>query len=277
MVAEVVAGLLTHSLALLADAGHMLTDAGSIALALLAIWFADRPANPKKTYGYYRLEILAAFANAIVLIFISFYILYEALQRFWAPPEVNSEPMLAVASAGLVVNIISMRLLHHGAKESLNVKGAYLEVLSDFLGSIGVIAAAVIMLTTGWYLADPIISAGIGLFILPRTWTLLKEVVHILLEGTPAHIDLASVQETIMGVEGVQAVHDLHVWTITSGMEAISVHLTVKDLMHTDRILRDTRAILKERFQIEHATIQIESQPCEDNDSICNPLVPSKE
>jgi cobalt-zinc-cadmium efflux system protein len=164
----------------------MLTDAGALGLALLAIWFAQRPATKEKTYGYYRAEILAAVVNAVVLLFISVYILDEAWRRFQNPPEVMSWPMLIVATIGLAVNMIGMRLLADASGKSLNVKGAYLEVLSDMLGSLGVIAASVIMLTTGWYLADPLISAGIGLFILPRTWTLLRQVTHILMEGTPA-------------------------------------------------------------------------------------------
>ena len=176
MVAEAVGGLLTNSLALLADAGHMLTDAGALGLALLAIWFAGRPATQRKTYGYYRAEILAAFANALVLLFILAYILYEAWQRFQNPPEIAGWPMIIIATVGLVVNMIGVWLLHGASGESLNIEGAYLEVLKDALGSVGVIASGVIILTTGWYLADPIISAAIALLIIPRTWTLLRQV-----------------------------------------------------------------------------------------------------
>lgn len=265
MVIEVVAGFLTKSLALIADAGHMLTDAGSLALALLAIRFAEKPATAQKTYGYYRSEILAAFANAILLLFISAYILYEAWGRFRNPPEVMSGPMLAVATLGLLVNIASISLLHKGSGESLNVQGAYLEVLSDLLGSIGVIVASVIMLTTGWYLADPIISAGIGLFILPRTWKLLSEVAHILMEGAPSSIDLNLLESAMKKINGIEAIHDLHVWTITSGMNAMSSHIRVADVTETDRILQELRSMLKEKFQISHSTIQLEGKQCDDN------------
>lgn len=181
LIAEVVGGFLTNSLALLADAGHMLTDVGGLALALLAIKFAERPATPEKTYGYYRVEILAALTNAVVLIGISIYILYEAYERFRNPPEVQSRIMLVIASIGLAINIVGVFILRAGSQESLNMKGAYFEVLSDMLTSVGVIIAGIIMLTTGWYYADPIISAGIGLFIFPRTWALLKDAVGVLL------------------------------------------------------------------------------------------------
>ncbi|MGH9929540.1 MAG: cation diffusion facilitator family transporter [Pyrinomonadaceae bacterium] len=197
LVAEVVGGFLTHSLALLADAGHMFTDVAGLGLALFAIRFAERPATPERTYGYYRIEILAALVNAIALIGISLYILYEAFERFRNPPEIQSGPMLAVASGGFIVNLAGIYLLRAASKESLNMKGAYFEVLSDMLTSIGVIVAGVIMLTTGWYYADPIISAGIGLFILPRTWMLLRDAVGVLLEGTPADVNVASLREAI--------------------------------------------------------------------------------
>lgn len=262
MAAEVIGGVLTRSLALLADAGHMLTDAGALGLALLAIWFAERPATPNKTYGYYRVEILAALLNAVVLLLISFYILYEAWQRFKRPPEVSSGPMLVIAVIGLGVNIVGIRILSEGSGQSLNVKGAYLEVLSDMLGSLGVIAASVIMYTTGWYLADPIVSAGLGVFIVPRTWSLLRQAVHILMEGTPATIDLKLVEETIKQVEGVIAIHDLHVWTITSGVDAMSAHVTVKDTVKGDDILADLQGALKSQFGIDHVTIQLEVEHC---------------
>lgn len=258
MLVEVVGGLLTNSLALLADAGHMLTDAGAVGLALFAIWFAERPATREKTFGYYRMEILAALANAVVLVFISAYILYEAWHRFQNPPEVLSGPMFIIAVVGLVVNLVSMWLLADASGKSLNVKAAYLEVLSDMLGSLGVIAASVIMLTTRWYLADPLISAGIGLFILPRTWTLLTEAVQILLEGTPGHIDLKSVEEAMRRVNGVKAVHDLHVWTITSGLDTMSAHVAVDDLAEADRILAELNDVLREQFHIDHITLQLE-------------------
>ena len=194
LVVEVIGAWISGSLALLADAAHMLTDAGGLALALFAIWFAARPPSPSKTFGYLRAEVLAALINAVVLLLLAVYILYEAYQRIFAPPEVLSTPMLIVAVVGLVVNLISMRLLAAGSEESLNLKGAYFEVLADMLGSIGVIASALIIMFTGWTLADPIIGAAIGVFIVPRTWALLKHSVNILLEGTPIGFDLAGLE-----------------------------------------------------------------------------------
>ncbi|HKS56563.1 MAG TPA: cation diffusion facilitator family transporter [Steroidobacteraceae bacterium] len=259
LVAEVIGGLWTGSLALLADAGHMLTDVAGVGLALLAIRFAERPATPERTFGYYRMEILAALTNAVVLLLISFYILYEAYQRFVRPPTVDSGWMLGVASVGLVVNLIGIRLLRSGSKESLNMKGAYFEVLSDLLTSIGVIIAAVIMLTTGWYYADPIISAGIGLFILPRTWTLLKDAVGILLEGTPPDIDLAAVRESVLGLSGVADIHDLHAWALTSGLHAMSLHVVLADGASHDEVLDAVQRHLTTQFNIQHVTAQVES------------------
>ena len=262
LVAEVIGGLLTHSLALLADAGHMLTDVAGLILALLAIRFAERPATPERTYGYYRIEILAALVNAVVLIGISLYILYEAYERFRHPPEVQSGGMLAVALVGLVVNIAGIYLLKSASEESLNMKGAYFEVLSDMLTSIGVIAAGIIMLTTGWYYADPIISAGIGVFILPRTWMLLRDAVGVLLEGTPHDVNLAALRESIRTVEGVADVHDLHVWSLTSGMNAMSVHAVLADNGRHDEVLAAVQQRITSEFKIAHATVQVESKGC---------------
>ena len=260
MVAEVVGGLVTGSLALLADAAHMMTDVGGLALALLAIRFAAREATPQRTYGYLRMEVLSALTNAVVLLLLTVYILYEAYQRFQAPPEIRSGPMLVVAAIGLVVNLISMRLLAGGSSESLNVKGAYFEVLSDMLGSIGVIVASLLIMWKGWVLADPIIGAGIGLFIVPRTWTLLKQVAHILMEGTPPNVDLAILERKLLEIAGVTAVHDLHVWTVTSGFDAMSGHLVVADLSRGREALREARRVLKDNFGIDHVTIQIENE-----------------
>lgn len=260
-IVEVIGGILTNSLALLADAAHMLTDVGGLALALFATWIAKKPATLQKTYGYYRVEILAALANAVVLFLVSFYILYEAYRRFEEPPEVASVPMLLIAVIGLAINLVGIWNLHHVAKESLNVHGAYLEVISDAVGSVGVIVAAVIMLTTGWYYADPIFSVLIGLFILPRTWNLVTQAVNVLLESTPAHINVAAVEEAILKVNGVQAVHDLHIWTITSGMEALSVHVVLTDgseSQNAPEILEILSVLLKKEFGIDHTTIQVE-------------------
>ena len=258
---EVVGGLLTNSLALLADAGHMLTDVGGLGLALFAAWMSAKPASSTKTYGYYRVEILAALINAVALFLIAFYILFEAYRRFREPPEVASLPMLAVAVVGLGVNLVGIWVLRRGSQESLNVQGAFLEVVSDALGSVGVILASLIMLTTGWYYADPLFSVLIGLFILPRTWRLLTQAVNVLLEGVPAHIDVAAVKKAMLQVDGVAAVHDLHVWTITSGIDALSAHVVLADDVDPQaapRVLEALAQRLREEFGIEHTTIQIE-------------------
>lgn len=258
LVAEIVGGLWTGSLALLADAGHMLTDVAGLALALLAIWFAEKPATPERTYGYYRFEILAALTNAVVLIGISLYILYEAYERFKNPPEVQSGGMLIIAAIGLVINIVGMFILRSGSKESLNMKGAYFEVLSDMLTSIGVIIAGIIMLTTGWYYADPLISAGIGLFILPRTWALLKESVAVLLEGTPTDVNLENLRESLTKIEGVAGIHDLHVWSLTSGVNAMSVHAVLLSDDQHDAVMTRVHDFVTKNFKISHVTVQTE-------------------
>ena len=257
LVAEVVGGLVTRSLALLADAGHMLTDVGGLGFALLAIRLAERPATPERTYGYYRAEILAALTNAVVLIGVSLYILLEAFQRFRNPPEVASRGMLVVAMIGMAVNIAGMLILRSGAGESLNMKGAYFEVLSDLLTSVGVIIAGLIMLVTGWYYADPIISAAIGLFILPRTWVLLREAVGVLLEGVPADVNLEEVRRAIAEIPGVTGVHDLHVWALTSGTNALSAHVVAADgASHADLLNAVHQRVV--RLGIAHTTVQVE-------------------
>lgn len=261
MVIEVVGGLWTGSLALLADAGHMLTDVGGLSMSLLAVWFAQKPPTTENTYGYLRAEILAAVANGVVLFLVAGYILYEAVLRVWAPPEIRAGPMLAIAALGLGVNLLGIGLLHHGAGTSLNIHGAYLEMLSDTLGSVGVIVAAVIIQTTGFYLIDPLSSAAIGLFILPRTWALVRQALHILMEGVPPHLNIREIEAAMTTVPGVHAVHDLHVWTLTSGKEAMSSHVVVDDLAAGHRILGALHTLLHERFGIEHTTIQLESEP----------------
>lgn len=260
LIVEVIGGFWTGSLALLADAGHMLTDVAGVGLALLAIWFAEKPASPERTYGYYRVEILAALTNAIILIFISLYILYEAYERFKNPPEVESVGMLAVATVGLVINLVGVFILRSGSKESLNMKGAYFEVLSDMLTSIGVIIAGVIILTTGWYYADPLISAGIGLFILPRTWALLKDAVGVLLEGTPSDVNIASLREKLSKLEGVADIHDLHVWSLTSGVNALSVHAVLARGFEHDDVLTRVHECCTIEFKIGHVTAQTERE-----------------
>ena len=264
LVAEVVAGFATHSLALLADAGHMLTDIAGLALALVAMRFGERPATPERTYGFYRVEILAALANAVVLIGISALVLVEAVERFRNPPPVASLPMLVVAAMGLVVNLAGVVILRGSSAGSLNMKGAYFEVLSDAIMSVGVIAAGVVMLTTGWYYADPILSAAIGLFILPRTWKLMSEAVGILLEGTPSNVNLAAVREALLAEPGVAGVHDLHVWTLTSGINALSAHVLLADDGRHDPVLEGIRKRLEEGFEIHHVTVQVEGGGCPD-------------
>src|SRR5438034_11207569 len=253
---EVVGGLWTGSLALLADAAHVLTDVGGLILALFAIWIASRPPTPEKTYGYYRVEILAALVNALVLLVVAGAILVEAYRRLRAPPDVLGGPMLAVAVVGLAANLGCAWLLHADAATSLNVRGAYLHVLSDALASVGVVAAALVVVATGWTLADPLASVAIALIIVPRTWGLLKQAVNVLLEGTPTHLDLGEIEEAITRVPGVQRVHDLHVWTLTSGREAMSAHVVVGDLRDGERLIEALHAVLHTRFGIDHTTIQ---------------------
>lgn len=264
LIAEVIGGILTKSLALLADAGHMLTDVGGLALALIAIKLGERKASAQKTYGYYRAEILAALTNAVVLIGISLYILYEAYQRFLHPPKVESGSMLMIAAIGLLVNIIGMLILRKDSGQSLNMKGAYFEVLSDMLTSIGVIIAGIIMLTTGWYYADPLLSAGIGLFILPRTWRLLKEATGVLLEGTPSDVDIDKLRKALLETKDIISVHDLHVWSLTSGINAMSVHVVVRNSVAKNEMLTTLSKLITENFTISHTTIQLEDAEYEE-------------
>ena len=261
MVLELAAGLWTGSLALVADAGHMLTDAAALALALFASWIAARPPTPAKTYGYYRAEILAALVNAVVLLVVAGGIFYEAWPRIRAPSPVLGVPMAVVAAAGLGVNVVGAWLLHHGAHESLNVRAAYLEVLSDALSSLAVLVAAAVVITTGLTVADPLASAAIALLIVPRTWRLLRQAVNVLLEGTPAHLELTEIEAAMTRVSGVRRVHDLHVWTLTSGREAMSAHVVVADVRESERLLEALHAVLHARFGIDHTTIQLETEP----------------
>jgi cobalt-zinc-cadmium efflux system protein len=259
LVAEVVAGLLTNSLALLADAGHMFADAAGIGLALLAIWFARRPATAAKSFGYYRVEIFAAVANAAVLVGVAGFILYEAVQRLASPPEVIGLPMLVVAVGGLLVNLASIRLLHAGARSSLNLRGAYLEVLGDLLGSLTVIVAGVVIIVSGWTPIDPIASVAIAGLILPRTWSLLREAVDILLQATPKGVDLDEVRRHILGADGVVDAHDLHAWTLTSGVNVVSAHVVERPEADPARVLDELCGCLADDFDFEHSTIQLET------------------
>src|ERR1044072_2364710 len=264
MLAEVAGGWLTGSLALLADAGHMLTDAGAMVLTLVAFWFAVRPASSKKTYGYYRLEILTALINGVILILISIWIFIEAYQRLNTPPAVKSGEMTLIAAGGLVINMVCAWLLHGAQQENRNLRGAWLHVIGDALGSAAAIAAGVLMYAFGWYQADPICSAQIGVIIVYGTWKLIRESVNILLEGTPAHIDLAAVEEAIIKTEGVDNVHDLHIWTITSGLEALSAHVIHRHEIKQIELLKELRAKLHDSFGIDHLTIQMETVDFED-------------
>lgn len=260
LVAEVVGGLLSDSLALLADAGHMLTDVSGLGLALFAIWLAHRPSRPERSFGWYRVEILAAMVNGTLLLVVSGTVLFEAWQRWSRPPEIASGLMLGVALAGLVANAVSMALLRRGQRESLNLRAAYLEVLGDLLGSLAVIVAAVTIALTGLRRADAVASAAIGLLILPRTWSLLRDAVDVLLQATPKGVDLSEVRRHIAGTDHVEDVHDLHVWTITSGMNVVSAHVVLSDGADPARVLDDLCACLSDDFDIEHSTFQLETR-----------------
>ena len=259
MIAEVIGAFVTGSLALLSDAAHMMTDALALAISLVAIQVAKRPADRKRTFGYARFEILAAAFNALLLFVVAFYILFEAWQRVQAPAQIQSIGMLVIAILGLIVNLISMRLLASASSESLNVKGAYLEVWSDMLGSLGVIIAALVILFTGWGWVDSVVAAAIGFWVLPRTWTLLKESMNVLLQGVPDGIDIEQVEQGIREVPGVSEVHDLHIWALTSGKNVLSAHL-VAQLQGRDEqeVLARVTELLQERFEIAHVTLQVE-------------------
>jgi cobalt-zinc-cadmium efflux system protein len=261
MLVEVAAGFWTGSLALLADAGHMLTDAGALALALFATWIAARPPTPAKTYGYYRAEILAALVNALVLLVVAGGILFEAWRRWESPSPVLARPMALVAAAGLGVNLVCAWFLHRGAAASLNVRAAYLEVLSDALSSLATLVAAGVVLASGWTAADPLAGVFIALLIVPRTWSLLTQAVNVLLEGTPPHLELSEIEAAMCAVPGVLRVHDLHVWTLTSGREAMSAHVVVDDVRESERLLEALHALLHARFGIDHTTVQLETAP----------------
>ncbi|MEJ2539189.1 MAG: cation diffusion facilitator family transporter [Gemmatimonadota bacterium] len=258
MAAEVVGGLVSGSLALLADAGHMLSDAASLALALFAIRAARRPPTSDRTWGFYRTEILAALANGVTLVVISLFIFWEAWQRFQDPPDVMGPLMMGVALGGLLVNGAGLMFLHGGRTESLNVRGAWLHVLSDAAGSVGAIVAGLLVWWLGWNLADPVVSVLIGLLVLGSSWTLLKESVAVLMEGTPGHLDADEVRDSIAGARGVAAVHDLHLWTLTSGLDCLSAHVVLDGERPGAEVLEDVRSTARDRFGIEHTTIQIE-------------------
>jgi cobalt-zinc-cadmium efflux system protein len=257
---ELVAALLTGSLALLADAGHMLTDVLGLALALAAIQAAAsrRARSPQRSFGVYRLEILAALVNAGLLVALAGYVLYEGVRRLADPPEVLAAPMLVVALVGLAGNLVAFWLLRPGARESLNLRGAYLEVAADTLSSVGVIAAAVVLVTTGWPYADPIIAVGIALWVLPRAWMLGREALRILLQAAPPGVPVDEVHRDLGAIDGVVDVHDVHVWTLTSGMEVATAHLMVRAAGDAHAVLDRARELLSDRYGVEHATLQVE-------------------
>ncbi len=259
-VAEAVGGYVSNSLALMSDAGHMLTDISALALSLLALWFAGKPADLKKTYGYYRMEILSALLNGVLLLGITVVILMEAWERMQQPAEIRLGPMAVVATIGLLANLGALGFLHQ--THSMNVRGAFLHILGDTLSSVGVLLGAGLMALTGWYLVDPIISVAISVVIVFGALKLVRDAVDVLLEAVPAHVDMAVVKEMLQRVQGVRDVHDLHVWTISSGIYALSAHLVVEDPMvcNNDEILSAVKHDLFDRFGIDHTTIQIESE-----------------
>ncbi|MGW7355664.1 cation diffusion facilitator family transporter [Streptomyces sp. NPDC054802] len=262
MVLEIVGGVLADSLALIADAAHMATDAVGLALALLAIHFANRPAGLNRTYGFARAEILAALANCLLLLGVGGFLLLEAVERFIEPAQTRGGLTVVFALVGLAANMVSLTLLMRGQKESLNVRGAYLEVLADALGSVTVLVSAAVILVTGWQYADPIASLAIGLMIVPRTVRLLRETLNVLLESAPKGVDMGEVRSHILALPGVEDVHDLHAWTITSGMPVLSAHVVVsQDLLDSvghEKMLHDLQGCLGEHFDVEHCTFQLE-------------------
>jgi len=260
MAAEVVGGLWTGSLALLADAGHMLSDVAALSLALFALWVAQRPATPQRTFGYYRAEILAALAHGAALVAVAVFVAAEAVERLQAPRDVLAGPMLAIAAGGLVVNLLSLAILERGRHASLNVRGAWLHVLSDALGSVAAMTAGALVWAFGWRWADPAASLAISALVVYSAWHLLAEATGVLLEGAPRHLDVDGVRDAIRGVDRVLGVHDLHVWTIASGLVSLSCHVVVKGAPADGGVLEDVNRVLSDRFGIEHTTIQVEPE-----------------
>lgn len=259
---EVAAGYLTGSLSLLADAGHMLTDVAGLALALGAMKLSERPPSPRRTFGYHRVEILAAGLNGAALLAVAAYILWEAWHRFQSPRDIAAVPVLGVAAVGLAVNLAGALLLHRGAHGSLNVRGAYNEVLADAMSSAGVILGAALTLATGWRFVDPAVAVAIAAFVLPRTLALLREALHVLVEGAPREVDIAALRTAMEGVPGVKAVHDLHVWTLTSGVHALSAHAILCAGAPHGEVLTALRSRVTQDFAISHVTVQLEERCC---------------
>ena len=260
LVIELIAAWFTSSLALLSDAAHMLTDVAALAIALAAIRIGQRPADTKRTFGYHRFEILGAAVNALMLFAVAVYIGWEAWRRFETPAEVQSLPMIVVAFAGLIVNLLSMRLLHGASSESLNVKGAYLEVFSDMLGSAGVLLGGIVIWATGWSWVDTVVAIAIALWVVPRTWTLLREATNVLLQGVPTGVELSAVEAMLRAYPGVLSVHALHVWSVSSGRHVMSAHLVVEPgLLNDPSVLADIAERLEHEFGLKHTTVQLES------------------
>jgi cobalt-zinc-cadmium efflux system protein len=264
MIAEAIGAWWTGSLALLADAGHMFTDVAALALALAAVWFGSRPATSKKTFGYYRLEIIAALVNGVALVVMSLLIFYGAYERWLEPPVIRSGPMIVVAAGGLAINLICAWILQGHDEIDLNIRGAWMHVIGDALGSVAAILAGVCMWLFGWYAADAVFSVIISLLIIWGSVRLIRESTNVLLEGTPAHINLAAVEDAILATKGVADVHDLHVWTITSGREALSAHVIHSATISQPDLLRELRTKLYDRFGVDHLTIQMETPDFED-------------
>lgn len=267
MGAEVVGGLLANSLALLADAGHMLSDAGSLALALFALWIARRPPTPERSYGYYRTEILAALANGVTLVVVALLVFREAWHRFHDPPEVAGALMMAIATGGLLVNVAGLWILREARSGSLNMRGAWLHVLADAAGSAGAVVAGGLIWLLGWRWVDPLASVLIGCLVLASSWRLLQESTAVLMQMAPGHIDVDRVRDALMSVEGVEAVHDLHVWTVTSGIESLSAHVVVKAGRSARETLSALRRAVYEPFGIDHVTIQLEPPGFEERET----------
>lgn len=268
LVAELVGAFVFDSLALLSDAAHMFTDSAALAIALAAVKIGQRPPDDKRTFGYRRFEILAAAFNAILLFAVAGYVLFEGITRFFDPRPVESVGMLIVATIGLVVNLISMRVLAGGKDDSLNVKGAYLEVWADMLGSLGVIAAAVAIYLMGYNWIDPVVAIAIGLWVLPRTWSLLRDTTHILLQGVPRGFDLNAIRAAMGEVAGVTGVHDLHLWSVAGDDASLTAHVAVADGRDAEVTRRAVTEMLEAHFDIHHATIQTETEPCGDEESL---------
>lgn len=266
LLAEVLGGLLTNSLALLADAGHMLSDVAALGLSWFALWMAERPAGAQQTYGYYRTEILAALANGAALVAVAFFVFLEAARRLQQPPEVLGGPMMAIAAGGLLVNLASAWLLAPSRDQNLNVRGAWLHVVMDALGSLGALAAGAAVWLLGWNWADPVVSLLIGLLIIYSSWRLLKEAVAVLMEMAPRAIDVDRVRQSIVQSPGVRDVHDLHVWTITSGMDSLSAHVVIADGQMPHVVLRRVRDMLRQQFGIVHVTLQLEPEGFEEDE-----------